>query len=779
VPASAALIPVYGSFALWGSVAFTGAFLGSVAGLLPRLLSHSTARYSALLQFLLLAAAQFLIGPILALRSTTIAGFIPTGATLSNGVIDTVTSFKYIISVNPPLSDTGGGLMALWTMTLWSAALAVFFAVQRARTVTAAAAIGVVLIEFVVAALLGTATGFYPVLIGTALAVIALVWVSWDTGRLELGRPFSVTGLLVTAIAASLAVGFILGLFAPVHRTLLRDLYDPPISPYDYTSPLSTLRSYIKKHKNDPLLTVTGLPEKTPVRLAVMDSFDGVVWNLSDSRESKGSADYRRVGTSLNTNTNAGTAYTATFSVNNGLSSAWFPLAGIPRTISFAHSTATPSDDLYFNPDTDTALLPSTTTAGLTYTVSGTIPATPSESVVARTSGLHTAQPGVHDVPQSVTDLAQAWTHSGGADGSSAQKIADQLRTSGWFSHGLAGDYPSLAGHSSYRVNALLESTSMVGDSEQYASAMALMARELGLSSRVVFGFVPKDRAGNISAERTKHTGGHNQVTFTGNDVEAWVEINLEGYGWVSFYPTPEETKVPDKNQNTTPPDPQTLVRQPSVPLQDPLRDEKSPTGTSVGGTKESADAPAPLWSRILQGATTVALYGSPVWILLAAGAIILLIKRSRKNHWRSGGSPRLRVENGWRYLVALARWSGVPAHDLRGTRRARGRAIEEALHLPEDSVFTLSEQADYASFAPGPLDDASAQEYWRGVDAVERDSFKRASWVMRWKARLSLQGLVEPHVPPFLHGLGVRLSRMFRRGHNPAAETIHEEGRP
>mgnify|MGYP002227035718 FL=1 len=103
----------------------------------------------------------------------------------------------------------------------------------------------------------------------------------------------------------------------------------------------------------------------------------------------------------------------------------------------------------------------------------------------------------------------------------------------------------------------------MVGDSEQYASAMALMARSLGLPSRVVLGFLPKDDEGEISESRTEEQGTTTITKFTGNDVTAWVEIKLDGYGWVAFYPTPKETKVPDENQNLTPPNPQTLVRQP------------------------------------------------------------------------------------------------------------------------------------------------------------------------------------------------------------------------
>ena len=38
-------------------------------------------------------------------------------------------------------------------------------------------------------------------------------------------------------------------LLVPQDRFVLRDRYDPPLSPYDYTSPLSGMRSYIKDHK--------------------------------------------------------------------------------------------------------------------------------------------------------------------------------------------------------------------------------------------------------------------------------------------------------------------------------------------------------------------------------------------------------------------------------------------------------------------------------------------------------------------------------------------------
>ena len=173
-----------------------------------------------------------------------------------------------------------------------------------------------------------------------------------------------------------------------------------------------------------------------------------------------------------------------------------------------------------------------------------------------------------------VDKLATAIAGGQSKGGEAAQSLADRLRESGWFSHGLNGDYPSRAGHGNYRIDQLLAGSAMVGDSEQYASAMALMARSLGLPSRVVLGFLPKNDEGEISDSRTEKHGKTTTTKFTGNDVTAWVEIKLDGYGWVAFYPTPKETKVPDENQNLTPPNPQTLVRQPPVPLTDPLRDD-------------------------------------------------------------------------------------------------------------------------------------------------------------------------------------------------------------
>lgn len=64
------------------------------------------------------------------------------------------------------------------------------------------------------------------------------------------------------------------------------------------------------------------------------------------------------------------------------------------------------------------------------------------------------------------------------------------------------------------------------GYCEQFAIAMAVMARSIGIPARVVTGFVPGTVNGNA-------------VTVTGSDAHAWVEGWIEGFGWIPFDPTP------------------------------------------------------------------------------------------------------------------------------------------------------------------------------------------------------------------------------------------------
>lgn len=74
------------------------------------------------------------------------------------------------------------------------------------------------------------------------------------------------------------------------------------------------------------------------------------------------------------------------------------------------------------------------------------------------------------------------------------------------------------------------------GTSGDFASVFAMMARELGIPSRVAVGYSSGQPTG-----QGETSSGSRSVTFEvrGGDVHAWPEVYFRGAGWVAFEPTP------------------------------------------------------------------------------------------------------------------------------------------------------------------------------------------------------------------------------------------------
>ncbi|EFA22963.1 DUF3488 and transglutaminase-like domain-containing protein [Bifidobacterium gallicum] len=725
--ASTALIAVYGSVGVWARAAVPAAVLAFgivMAGALRSL--------RLWWQLFFLVVAQWVIGPVVCLNDTAIGHVLPSLRTLHDGWFATFGSFKYLVAIAPPVSDTQGALMAVWTLVLWVGVIAGFVGSLNNGKLSIVSTL-LVLLEFCGCALLGTQDGWFPSVTGLVAMLMLVAWMSWRWQLLEAGRLLSCIVIVVTAGA----IAFGGCLLLPQHRTILRDVYEPPLSPYDYTSPLSGMRAFVRDHKDDTLLTVRNLPEGTAVRLAVMDRFDGNVWNLSDSREASDSSNYTRVGTNIHADT-TGTKFTAQYTVHTGMRDDWLPLAGAATSVTFDPTDLESS--FYYNTGTDTGLLTTGLKDGLTYTETGVIPEQPTDEQIAKASVASIKQPTAQDVPNSISKLATATAGGKSQGGEAAQDLAQMLRDQGWFSHGLGGEHESLPGHGNYRLTKLLAGTAMVGDSEQYASAMALMARELGLPSRVVMGFLPKNQDGDIDDSRTQKHADGTVIDFTGNDVTAWVEIHLAHYGWVPFYPTPKETKIPDEDQDLTPPNPETLVHQPPLPLTDPLRDEQNTTGqSSLDGDEATEDTGPNGWATFWHVTGQVALYGSPLWIVLGIAGLILLIKALQLAYVRRHGNAQVRVGAGWQSVANLALQSGM---DLHGTRSEQALQISQQLHVKGRALHDAQSTADYAAFSGMPVSEEQVRAYWQTVDALrKRMLFALPRW-RRLRTRLSLRGV-------------------------------------
>ena len=745
------LLPVYGSLPFWLTVGTAACLTGLLIAMLPR-----RGIATALLQPLLLIAAQFLLGPIFALNGTTLAHILPTWATLTQGWSATFSAFKTLAAIDPPLGQEAGGLMALWTLMLWTCYLAVLLARyglgrnlgRPTHPVAVVASALPILATMAVSAALGTSRGIYPALTGGILWLLLLIWSAIGLGLLRLQGTAS--ALLTLALAAGVICS--IGLLPAPTRLVIRDHYQPPMDPYQFTSPLSDYRAYVKRHRDDTLVTVHNLPAGTPVRMAVMDRYDGKVWNLSDS-SGAGAADYRRIGAQIRTEAqqekakdakSAGKPFTATFQIREGFNHAWLPSAGQVEGIDPVQGLQ--REDLYFNKATDTALTDQVLQAGSSYTVHGLTEDRPETRRIADSDPGQAQVPPLADAPESLPKAAASMTSMQVRGGARALAIEERLHREGWFSHGLAGDYPSPSGHGDYRINQLMQGQAMVGDSEQYASAMALLARQMGLPSRVVLGFLPKNRDGSISRSRTRtESDGSTRIDFTGRDAQAWVEVNLKGLGWVPFYPTPPETKTPDKSLDSTPPDPRTLVRQPPPPLVDPPRDDRTTQGrTSVGGQEASRQSSPSFWQRYGPVIAKATLWTMPFWLPALMILLLLAVKAWLRRQARSIGDAKTRIRAGWRQIGNLGRQTGLP---LEGTRSEQAALIARTLLTdpPGSSsaglrreLDRLRDMADQASFDRNPSDEQEAEACWQLVDKLRSAILASLPRTRRWRALLS-----------------------------------------
>ena len=334
-------------------------------------------------------------------------------------------------------------------------------------------------------------------------------------------------------------------------RLVVRDELVPPFDPRDYPSPLSAFREFVKEDADAVLFTVTGLPESARVRLATMDRYDGVVWNVAGDGSAQASGEFRRVGAEIETNVRGDRAHVDI--AIGALGGVWLPTVGQATSIDLAD----PDDAgaLRYNDATGAAVLTGGLREGLEYGVDVVVPREPDDTEVGSAPESDVAQPPLAGVPDIAAVTAADVARDAGNPVQISSALATWLSEQGFFSHGMdVSGTESLSGHGADRITTLLGGDLMVGDGEQYAAAMALMAREMGLPARVVLGFIPEDGA------------SEGPVEVTGDDVQAWVEVAFQGYGWVAFDPTPPPEQTPQEEDQEKPSEPNPQVVQPPPP---------------------------------------------------------------------------------------------------------------------------------------------------------------------------------------------------------------------
>jgi hypothetical protein len=412
-----------------------------------------------------------------------------------------------------------------------------------------------------------------------------------------------------------------------------------------------------------------------------------------------------------------GHARLATITIEPAYGQPWLPdLAGTAGFVfpgSAGSAGAAAQAALRFNVATTTGVIPGGVPSGLRYTVSYDPAPAPTDAQ------LESASPGGAPaslvIPPSVQAFAQAHADTATTPMGKVLALATYLRENGKYSNGGGAQTSVVAGHGVGRLNTFLESRQIVGDDEQYAATMALLANAVGVPARV-------------SLDGTVQPGG----AVYGRDVRADIELDLAQYGWVTL----------PASQFTGTENPTLLERQVAPPPQPvrvipPRQNAAAPVpagSTSSAVSRTSANQAARPAGFEIPAIVLILLkdVGIPLLAVLAVVAALVAAKALRRRRRRSAGPPAVRVAGAWRELLDLGRDLGIGRPPPTATRREQA-ARAEALGLP--AAGSVAAAADAAVFGPADPDDAAAARVWalasqarRG--AMARLSRRRRAWV-------------------------------------------------
>jgi transglutaminase-like putative cysteine protease len=753
-----AVVTVLSALGVWGlAPAFSdnGYLLAGLGGLLvgtaAGYLSHLF-RLNAFFTGLGAIALYFVLGSALAMPGYSLFAVVPSLTTLRGLALGAVFGWADIVTLAAPVGApeyiTVLPYAAAWLVGLVTTVLALRWLPRHDRS---AARLSVLLAGpaalYVLGVLYGTSTPFLAGVRGIAFAVLALLWLGWRRGaatnaslqeRRGLNRT-KLTGSAIVAVAAILiaAVAGSILVPAPESRFVLREEVVPPFDPQDYPSPLSGFRKYTKDLGETELFSVTGLTASDRVRLAVMDSYDGRLWDVSGAEDqTDGSGSFRLVGDELPAPALLESSAGRSISIAvDGYSGVWLPVVGYPDSLSLPTEPTDTSQDLRYNTETATTVITSGVDKGYEYSFTADVQDEFSEEALQNVPVSPVELPIVERVPDVVAAKAAEYVGTATTPIDQLRAMEQAVKINGFLSHGLASDsVPSRAGHGADRIEELFTRNQMIGDEEQFAAAFALMARSLGYPARVVMGFAPK----NVKEGET--------VTVTGEDVTAWVEVPFTGVGWVSFSPTPDEKEIP-QDQNPKPKtEPQPQVRQPprAEKQDDDLLTEVD-INDSEDDDKNDDAVPVPLWVWILSGAVGISLLLYFVPLLVVAA-----IKRRRMRRRRTAETADARAAGAWDEL--LDRYAEV-GYVLPGTGTRRmfatdlGSQVE--MSAPEVSgtaagetpggVATLTRLAlgtDEAVFSGQDAPDAHIDELWQTTTESSAGAASAVGWWRRQASR-------------------------------------------
>ena len=223
----------------------------------------------------------------------------------------------------------------------------------------------------------------------------------------------------------------------------------------------------------------------------------------------------------------------------------------------------------------------------------------------------------------------------------------------------------------------------------QFATAMAVMGRLVGLPTRVAVGYLP--------GRYNSMTGVH-EVRL--QDAHAWVEVRFEKYGWVPFDPTPA----------------------PNSPWATGYGDVSLAQGFQQvirsGLVSFAVDAPGRMLNSLVnfQGARS---FVAATWLLLTGLAGILWLLRWQRSRRRNGmgkepnsrytalaGPGRTEIRRAYQRALRLLRRRGYPPRLPHQTPQEYLAWVSRDEGAPDEPFRQLTQLASAAAYDSRPLPD-------------------------------------------------------------------------
>lgn len=422
-------------------------------------------------------------------------------------------------------------------------------------------------------------------------------------------------------------------------------------------SPLVDIGKDLRRPDPSPVLHYTTTATTLPYfKLLTLDRFVGTTWT-SGSPPGRTGLSIDEITRPPGLGPDVKTSESRTEVDIDGVATTWLP----------APSPAVAVDGLngrwFWNDSAEVITSSNSTTRGQRYTVTALQLEPTAEQLRAASTSYPEDILGSLDVPSPrpaiIDETAQSVTAGATTAYDSAVALQDYLR-SYRFSYDTKAPVVNGAESGGVQViGAFLESKT--GYCVHFASAMAIMARTLGIPARVAVGYLPGSRESNAGASAGTYT-------VDSHDLHAWPELYFVGIGWVPFEPTPSRGTVPAYARPNQPA-PAGSTQSPAAPTSIPRPTDKPGQSQSTAIPAEAAQAQ----TIDTVGKVTGAVFA--VLLLLLVPLVVRQLRRARRRALIRSGDANAGVA--WLELTDTARDHRIGVYSTESPRAFAARLAD------------------------------------------------------------------------------------------------------